>query len=268
MCKLCSSPGIEPFSKEMESSFVSDMGRILRTKEKSPENRAVFTTSPEWLVRKFDFPLFEALGAFPNPQNYYQPITVDGERLRCDWQGNWLRSLGFLPNGNVLLFTKAVGHERFNPESQWFYYFFLVEFTPQELEVEFEPPKMVLRADNVRKEGINLLTAEKDEHTFSFSLASLASEKSFIRADAAEQSSLYQELVRRGRTKEEAQKDGAGAPKGDFERFMVTTLHYTPHPFMLKFFKEFGFESRYMFQSASFSLVEEHFRKLVEAKKA
>ena len=258
MCKLCGSPGMEEFSTAMEEAFVRDMGRIVQTKAKEPHNKAVFTNLPAWMLQKFDFPLFEVQAAFPNPQTYYQPIFIDGEKLRVDWQGGWMRSVGFLPNGNLLLFTKAVMHERFSPDVEWFQYFLLVEFTPKELEIEFEPPKMILRAHDVRKEGINLLTGERADHIFSFSLVNMATAKSVIRADAAEKSTFYREILRRGRSEDQMGKDAQA--KSDSEKFVVTTLNYAPHPLLLKYFKELGYESRFAFQANASSLLEEHFR--------
>ncbi len=258
MCKLCDSAGITDFSKAMEEAFVHDIARVLQTKANAPQSQFVFSNLKMWMMQKFDFPLFETLAAFPNPQNYYQPIFIDGEKLRTDWQGGWMRSIGFTPSGSILLFTKALQHEAFKPEADWFQYFLLVEFSPDELEIEFEPPKMILRANDVKKEGVNLLTNQKAEHTFKFSLVNLATPKSVLRADAVEQSSFYREILRRGRPEEQVAKEAKA--KSDSERFVVTTLHYAPHPFMLRFFKELGYETRFAFQADAASLLEEHFR--------
>ena len=250
----------------MEGLFINDMKRLITTKSMAPDNPFLFSNVEKWMLQKFEFPLFEALAAFPNPQNYYQPIFVDGEKLRSDWQGSWLRSVGFLPSGNILLYTKAIVSERFNPEKQWFQFLFLVEFTPQELEVELEPPKMLIRANDVKKEGTNLITGEPASHVFNFTLAHMATDRSTARGDALEKSAFYKEILRRGRTQEQLDKDSKA--KSDSEKFMVTTLHYAPHPVIMKLYKEFGYETRFSLQTSLPQLLEGHFKKLADAKKA
>ena len=250
----------------MGQLFLRDMQRIIETKARVPDNNFIFSNIKDWMLQKFEFPLFETLAAFPNPQNYYQPIFVDGEKLRCDWQGSWLRSIGFLPNGNILIYTKSVVSERFNPEAQWFQFFFLMEFTPQELEIEFEPPKMLLRANDLKKEGINLLNGEPASHVFNFTLANMATDRSTARGDALEKSAFYKEILRRGRTQEQMAQDKMA--KSDAEKFMVTTLHYAPHPLIMRLYKEFGYETRFSLQTSLPPLLQEHFKKLVDAKKA
>jgi len=248
----------------MDGIFAGDIDRLLVTKEKKPDNPSVFTNIANWATQRFDFPLFEPLAAFPNPKNYYQAMNVDGEKMRVDWASGWTRSIGFPPNGKILLYTKATERMPFNPEEEWFSYFFLVEFDPSELEIVCSPPRFIIRANEVKLRGTNLLTYMPAEHVFSFSFAHLATEKAAMRAEAATQSSFYKELIRRGAKPDAKVQEEM---KSDFERYVVTTPHFAPHPQFMLLSKQVGFESRFEFQNAVPRFLEEHIRRLSEKSK-
>ena len=252
MCKLCEfARSNKEYSEELRQYFVRDLNRILLTRQRTPDNPSIFSNLPNWAMIRFDFALFEPLAALPQPTAYFQPIFVDGQKVRVDWQHDWIRAIGFLPNGNLLLYTKAVGRERFRPDVEWLLYFFLVEFKREEVEVEIEPPKFTLRVDEVRKEGFNLLTNSRASHTFSFVFNHFATDKSIIRAEALKQSAFYLEILRMS----EEEKG-----RGEFERYSVTTFHFAPHPLMMKRSKELGYAQRFELQNAMSAFVEEHMR--------
>lgn len=262
MCRLCGyARENAAFRNDMLQSSLRDLDRLTRTKAQTPRNPSVFTNVPGWLALRFDFALFEPLSAFPNPQNYYQPLYVDGGKMRSDWQSGWTRSIAFLPNGNLLLFAKATEREPFDPSSEIFQYLFLVEFSPSELLVEHSPPKFVIRANEVKKEGINLLTNSRVSHTFSFSFSHFAIEKSAMRSGAIGASAFLRQVLRHGK-KEEKGEPTPQAPRSDFEKYSITALHYAPHPLLMRGFREMGYENRFTLQLAVPQFLDEHLRKM------
>ncbi len=265
MCKLCEYARTNAaFRSDMAKGALADLDRFFKTKAHAPESTSLFSNMPGWAALKSDFALFEPLAAFPNPQSYYQPLYINGEKLRNDWQSGWTRSIGFLPNGNLLLFAKAVERGRFAAALETFQHLFIVEFRPDELQVEYSPPQFTLRAEEVTKEGTTLISGAKVSHTFSFAFSHLAAEKSAMRADAIKQSAFLRQVLRRGKTEEEAAKDRGitDAPKSDFEKFIITTLHYAPHPLLMRGFKEMGYENRFALQMDVPKFLDEHFKRL------
>ena len=267
MCRLCGFAATNAeYLGKAEKMLASDLDRLLVTKAHAPNNPSVFTNIKDWVTLKLSFALFDPLTAFPNPKNYYQPIEVDGERLRVDWGSGWTRSLAFLPNGKILMYTKSTEREAFKQEEDWFRYYFLVEFDPSELEIICEPPKFILRADKVKVSGTNLLTYMPVEHTFSFSLSHLATEKSAMKADAARQSAFYREILARGAKQTGDASAGVGQ-KSDFERYLVTTMHFAPHPLFMLLSKKAGFETRFEMQNDVGEFLLEHLKPLAAKSK-
>ncbi|MDD5317515.1 MAG: hypothetical protein PHF51_02155 [Candidatus ainarchaeum sp.] len=258
MCRLCDfAHASTDYQELMERAFVSDLDRMIASKKDWPDNRFVFTNLAKWDKIRFDFALFEPLAAIPNPENYYQGVWVDSEKRGSSWESGWGRSFGFTRDGKLLLYTKATMHTKFRPEDEWFKYFFLVEFEPAQLSLVMNPPKFIIRADEVKLKGQNLLTNEESEHSFSFIFSHLATEKSAMLPEAVKQSAFYRKVLRRGKPK----KDD-GEQRSDFERYTVTTPYYAPHPFLMQFFQELGYETRFDFQVAIPKFVEEHFSAL------
>lgn len=266
MCKLCEfAKANEAFRSDTAKATVEDINTLFRTRKMAPESASLFANFPGWIKLKFDFARFEPLAAFPNPQTYYQPLYVDGEKLRNDWQSGWTRSIGFLPDGNLLLHTKAVERGRFEPGADTFQHLYAVVFKPEELQIDYSPPKFTIRADEVKKEGVSLIGNTAASHTFSFAFSHLAIEKSAMRADAIRQSAFLRQVLRRGKTEDEAAKDKGitQAPKSDFEKFSITTLHYAPHPLLMRGFREMGYENRFALQMDVPKFLDEHFSRLM-----
>jgi len=262
MCRLCrfAATNAEYLGKA-EKMLASDLDRLLVTKAHAPNSPSVFTNIKDWMTLKLSFALFDPLTAFPNPKSYYQPIEVDGEKMRVDWGPGWARSIAFLPNGKILIYTKATERDQFGGEEEWFRYFFLLEFDPSQLRITCEPPRFIIRADGVKLKGINLLNYMPAEHTFTFTLSHLATEKSAMRAEAAMQSAFYREILARG-AKQTGDEKAAAAQKSDFERYLVTTMHFAPNPLFMLMSRQAGFETRFEMQNGVGEFLEEHLRPL------
>ena len=260
MCRLCRfAASSSVFSKDIEKTYVEDMDKLLATKKHEPSNPSIFTNLDDWMTFRFNFALFEPLTAVPNPKNYYQPMMVDGAKVRTDWSSGWTRSIGFLPDGSILIYTKATERASFGTE-EWFRYFFLLKLEPSALEVTYEPPRFIIRAEDLKLKGTNMLNYMPAEHTFSFTFSHIATDKNVMRAEAVARSEFFKEMKRVG-GKAGAEKEGAGQ-RSDFERYMVTTMHFTPHPLLMKLNMEAGFGSRIEFQNAVPGYLAEHFKEL------
>jgi hypothetical protein len=85
-----------------------------------------------------------------------------------------------------------------------------------------------------------------------------------MRAEAATQSAFYKELIRHGaKPGTEVQPE----QKSDFERYVVTTPHFAPHPQFMLLSKQAGFESRFELQNAVPRFLKEHLEELAARSK-
>jgi len=81
-----------------------------------------------------------------------------------------------------------------------------------------------------------------------------------MRADAVKESAFLREVLRRGPAEEKG-KPGVGA-KSDFEKYTITTMHYAPHPLLMRGFRQMGYENRFDLQLAVPEFLDEHFKAL------
>lgn len=249
MCRLCTAASSIGF----DAIFQKDIELLELTKGKEPSNPSCFTNIQNWQNSSFSSALFEPLMPFASPQNYYQPLFVDGQKVRSDWASGWTRSLSFLSDG-LLLYTKATQRQPFS-QDEFFLFFFLVKFPYSSLRITNEPPRFILRAEEVELNGTNLITNQPTSHRFSFTFSHIATDKNAVRSQAVSQSKFVREVVHRKPSKE------AYIPKSEFEKFTVTTYYFAPHPLLMKMHRELGYEQRFQLQNDVPKFLEEHFSK-------
>jgi hypothetical protein len=256
MCRLCAFAAESPeFAELFEQAFVADIGRMAETKRRARGRQFLFSNVGNLEEFMLDFALFEPLSALPNPNNYYQPMAIDGEKLGSAWSSGWQRGIGFTPDGSLLLYAKAVEREPFGSGAEWFKHFFLARFRPGEFELFHSPPKYVVKVDAPGVKGVNLLTQEPAGHSFDFTFSHFATAKSAMLPETVSHSAFYRNALRRSGTGKEVRRS-------DFEKFMVVTPHFAPHPFFMRLCAQAGYASRFAMQNDVPSLLDAHFSAL------
>ncbi|MFH1285477.1 MAG: hypothetical protein ABIH99_02745 [Candidatus Micrarchaeota archaeon] len=256
MCEICARVKEDTeYLGKINEWFARDISRLAKTREKavSLTDKSLITIfSNLEFPLEINFPLFEARFGLGVPTNYYQNIFVDGKRLRNDWAHDWCRSLAFLEDG-VILFTKAV-NARGAPEDETLSHYFLVKFEKDEVSAEVDAVGRVkLVSKDVEKRGVNLLTNAEATHKFTFNFMHNPTEKTIVKRERIESSSLVREIYGRG------QEGGKlRLASMDSEEFVVTVPHFAPHPYMLNNYKFYGFESRKDFLNAMSGILGKH----------
>src|SRR5271157_5155813 len=109
MCELCQkAKGSTPYNNLISKMVEEDKKRMEFSKTMaqtlSPIARSVYSTMA-WPV-KLVYPMFEARSAFAVPNNYFQSLTIDDERLGNSFAHGAMRSVFFV-GGRLIVLSKA-----------------------------------------------------------------------------------------------------------------------------------------------------------------
>lgn len=248
MCDFClkarsSSSYNELLGKMMEQ----DRGRMefskIAAKSLSPVSRSLFS-SMSWPVR-LAYPMFEARAAFAVPNNYFQNITLDEERLGNSFAHGAMRS-AFFAGERLVVFSKAVN---FMDGKEFFTSFLLLHLERSEYEVKSAPGEIRI-VSIVEKPMLNLVSGKTEKKKIAFSFIHQNVQGKLVSKDQVAASARFKNVYDK--------YQGAQMKSGsmDMEGYAVTVPHFSPHPYLLQCKKDFGFETNKEFQLK----VEDYFR--------
>jgi len=262
MCKICDQLGEEHESK-VDLIISSILKRIENSKSYNEYNGAAFINFDtfilnkqdvqkdhkelkENLIKAFNYVWFEPRMQLQLPSNFYQAITIDGQKIRSDWSSGWLRIISF-SNSSMNLLIHAFAKKE---EKEFNLFTYILSFKLSELVIEKSENRIQISARDVLKEGIDLYSNSTISHKFSFTFIHHRTENSFVPADRLQSSGIFKSVYA-----------GKVAPKPltfDWMRYVITVPHFSFHSILHQRYKEFGFSSPIEMQHAVTDLLKSH----------
>jgi hypothetical protein len=244
MCDLCRRlQEDKDFSARISDLYNKINERLKATKREPVGGEVAFSTMPFPLLTTA---LFEPRMPLQLPSNFFQPMSVDGQKLRSDWASGWTRAIAFM-NGSLFLLAHGV---RTKEAKEYLLYLHMVEFKKGEYSITTDGNKITISVNNVTKEGIDLINDKNTQHTYSFSFVHQPTERAMVPRDRIEHSSLVQ-TVYHGKL---PQKPLAF----DWTTYVVTVPHLAPHPFIHQKYKELGYVNAMEMQNVVTELLKAH----------
>lgn len=240
MCDLCSRvKENSPYKELLSKMFERDkkiMENTIEVSKNMPILKDLNYASVKWPI-KFYFPFFEARNAFAVPNNYFQPLFINGGKTGVYFSHGSTRSV-FFSNNRLIVYSKTVNHEK---GKDYFTSFVLAHFEEGEFSYGIEKGAFYLRA-NLEKKVRNLITkkVEKKKISFNFIQKSLANK--FITKDQAATSTHMKTIYNKYSSIRQK------LASSDMEGYVLTVPHFSPHPYLLQLHQNFGFASNREFQ--------------------
>jgi len=176
------------------------------------------------------------------PTRYYQNFNVDNELKRLDWSAGSTRALGFSKKG-IYFISKAVIKEIGKPEKMDHYV--AIKLNKNDLNIT-EENNMLNISLNKEIEGKNIKTNNIETHNLEFSFNFLNNERAIMPKAMAERSMYGRSSV--SQTSQIISK---------FENYTITVVHFAPHPILIQYFKDFGFEGPIDFQRNCYNILKQ-----------
>ncbi len=249
MCRICkiASESIE-YHLLIEKMDSSDMERITYSKEAVKNLRPIskMLYSSMKLPVKLLYPMFEARAAFSVPNNYFQNLFLDNERLGVSFAHGAMRSIFFIGE-KLVLFSKTVNHQE---GKEFFTSFTLVHFNPGEYSYEWNGDELTIKAD-IEKPLRNLISGEMEKKKITFNFTNKSVKGRIVTSEQVRTSSQFKNVY--------SKYGGSGAKSAsiDMEGYALTVPHYSPHPYMLQLHAQFGYSSNREFQE---KLIDDYFK--------
>jgi len=244
MCDLCTRLQSDAqHTQRVQDLYNKIDARLKATKSEPSGGELAFTTA--------SFPLlttapFEPRMPLQLPSNFYQPILVDGQKLRGDWASGWVRMIAFM-NGSMHLLVHAF---RKRETIEYLMFLHQVEFKPGEYTMASEGNKVTISVKDIKKEGIDLLTEKPVSHTYSFTFTHQHTEKAMVPRDRIESSALIKTIYH-GKMPQKPLTF-------DWTTYVVTVPHLAPHSSIHQRYKEFGYQNAMEMQNAVTELLKQH----------
>lgn len=241
MCELCTkAKDVPEYGAFMDRMLAEDTARVEHSRliaaELPPVAKALYS-SMSWPV-KLVYPMFEARAAYAVPNNYFQNIFIDDERLGNSFAHGAMRSV-FFAGGRLVLFSKAVS---FKDAREFFTSFILLHLEKGEYEWKDEGGELRVTA-KAEKPMMNLVTGKAERKKITFSFVHQPVEGRMVSKEHAASSSRFREVYDKyaGGTQ-------MGAASMDMEGYAITVPHFSPHPYMLQLAGRFGYADNRDFQ--------------------
>ena len=252
MCRICEAAATNPeYLNLLEKMMEEDVERLETTRKflgQYPSLSHNLYTSLKWPT-KLTKPLFEARVAFAIPNNYFQHLLLDGERTGNHFAHGATRSI-FFSGDKLVLFSKTVGQEVGHP---FLSSFLFTHFEKNEYSVAYDGKDMKISV-NVEKPLKNMISGEIEKRRITFNFFHQNLEGRIISKQQAIQSSYVKKVYgKHGNV-------NTLFASSDLEGYVVSVSHYSPHPFMLRMCKDFGFESFRNFQEHVLDYFTEHLK--------
>jgi len=240
MCDLCEkAKSIGPYVSLVKGMLGEDKGRMEHSKTMAPRlspiSKSIYT-SMKWPV-KFVYPMFEARAAYAVPNNYFQNISLDGERMGNSFAHGAMRSL-FFAGDRLVLFSKSVN---FKDGKEFFTSFLLLHLEKEEYKVRKDAREIRITAQ-LEKPMLNLMAEKTEKKKIAFTFVHQSVEGRIVSKERAATSARFKSVY---------QKYGGAQMKSasmDIEGYAITVPHFSPHPYMLQLHNEFGYEDNKDFQ--------------------
>ncbi|VVC03310.1 Uncharacterised protein [Candidatus Bilamarchaeum dharawalense] len=234
MCNFCEKAKDTPeYVQFIEKMLEEDRARMDFTKimaqTLSPISRSVYA-SMNWPV-KLIYPMFEARAAFAVPNNYFQNLTVDDERLGNSFGHGAMRSI-FFAGEKLVVFSKATN---FHDAKEFFTSFILLHLEKNEYTATMENGEIKITAQ-VEKPLLNLVTGKVEKKRIAFGFVNQNVESKIVSKEQATTSARFKNVYDKYSG---AQLKSASI---DMEGYAITVPHFSPHPYMIQLHDKFGFE--------------------------
>jgi len=240
MCELCEKAKANPGYNGLISGMLEeDKARLAFSKAMAEElsliKRSVYS-SMNWPV-KLRYPMFEARTAYAVPNNYFQNITLDDERMGNSFSHGAMRSI-FFAGERLVVLSKATN---FKDAQEYFTSFLLLHLEKNEYALKMGAGEIHINAQ-VEKPMTNLVTGRTEKKKIAFNFTHMPVEGRIVSKEQASSSARFKGVYEKYGS---VQKKSASM---DIEGYAITVPHFSPHPYMLQLRKEFGFETNKEFQ--------------------
>ncbi len=251
MCQLCQKAREEAeYGSLVQKMLEEDMARLEFSKVMadtlSPIKRGLYS-SMNWPV-KLVYPMFEARAAYAVPNNYFQNITIDDERIGNSFAHGAMRSV-FFAGERLVLFSKNVN---FRDAKEYFTSFLLLHLEKNEYKVQKGAGEIRITAV-VEKPMKNLISGQTERKRIAFGFVHQSVDGRIVSKDQVSGSARFKNVYGKYAGGSEM-KSGSM----DMEGYAITVPHFSPHPYMLQLHERFGFASNKEFQLHVKDYFEEH----------
>ncbi|MEW6722724.1 MAG: hypothetical protein AB1324_05670 [Candidatus Micrarchaeota archaeon] len=241
MCDFCmKAKGMSEYVELVSKMLEEDKRRMEHTKEMagqlSPIKKSVYA-SMGWPV-KLVYPMFEARAAYAVPNNYFQNIVLDDERLGNSFAHGAMRSV-FFAGDRLVVFSKSTN---FRDAKEFFTHFILLHLEKGEYEAKLAGNEFRITAQ-VEKPMMNLVTGAPEKKKIAFSFLHQSVEGRIVSKDQVKGSARFKDVYGK-------YSGGADIKAGsmDMEGYAITVPHFSPHPYLLQLRSAFGYSDNKEFQ--------------------
>ena len=241
MCELCARAKSMPeYAGFMERMLAEDRMRLegsgRMATELPPVAKALYS-SMSWPV-KLVYPMFEARAPYAVPNNYFQNLFVNDERLGNSFSHGAMRSL-FFAGERLALFSKSVN---FHDAKEFFTSFILLHLEKNEYQWTDASGELRITA-NVEKTMMNLVTCKPEHKRIAFSFMHQSVEGRMVSKESVASTTRFKEAYGKY-----AGGTAMMSASMDLEGYAVTVPHFSPHPYMLQLCGQFGHPNNKDFQ--------------------
>lgn len=240
MCNLCSIAKNDPSYRDFVSKMVErDKEIVENTKliaEQMPVLKELNYSSIKWPIKLF-YPMFEARNSFAVPNNYFQPLFINGGKTSVFFSHGSTRSV-FFSGDRLIVYSKTVNHKE---GKDYFTSFVLMHFDKGEYEYGYEKGAFYIRT-KLDKKLENLVTGEVESKKISFNFVHKSIENRIMTKDQAHNSTQMKQIYAKYSSLRQK------LASSDMEGYVITVPHFSPHPYMLQLSQKFGYSTNREFQ--------------------
>ncbi|MCI0504095.1 hypothetical protein L0Y65_05295 [Candidatus Micrarchaeota archaeon] len=240
MCELCQKARDSgKYGSFIAGMLKEDRARMEYSKEMAktlgPVARSAYS-SMNWPV-KLVYPMFEARAAYAVPNNYFQNIVMDGERLGNGFAHGAMRS-AFFAGGKLVILSKSVN---FHDAKEFFTSYLLLHLERGEYQQAVGAGEIRITAD-LEKPMMNLVSGKVEKKRIAFTFIHQSVDGRIVSKEQAATSARFKNVY--------ARYGGASMKSAsmDMEGYAITVPHFSPHPYLLQLHSEFGYETNKEFQ--------------------
>ena len=234
--------------EKMTKKDKDNIGNSKKLAEEFPIIKRMIYSSIKYPVRLVE-PMFEARVPFAVPNNYYQPIYLNDEKLSVMFRHNCMRSIFFVGNRLIVISKTSRHHETID----FFMSFLMLHFEKEEYRAKITNKGEIDISVNTEKTMKNLITGKIEKKKIRFN---------FIQKPIIGKILSKQEVVQSTRYKQVYSKYQGGIAKQsgsiDLYGYVVSVPHFAPHPYLLRIMDELGYTEKRDFQEHVVDYFREH----------
>jgi len=235
MCQFCEkAKGTPEYVQFIDRMLEEDKERLeysqIMAERLTPIAKSLYS-SMNWPV-KLVHPMFETRAAYAVPNNYFQNITIDEERLGNSFAHGAMRSI-FFSGDRMVVFSKTTN---FHDSREFFTSFLLLHLEKNEYKVTVGAGEIRIIVQ-VEKPLMNMITKKVERKKIAFSFLNQNVQSKIVSKDQVATSARFKNVYDNYIG---AQTKSASM---DMEGYAITVPHFSPHPYMLQLHAKFGFEN-------------------------